>query len=151
MLAASLLILMFRLFYDNYINHGELLDKTEFSFFFRGWRNIFLYWWLLAFWHYSIILLVMFAMKSSIATWAPLYVFHQCILLAIGIYATKTKDIGFACIFIILCEAVRMLMKSHSYFRTKLLYLKQNTHKNWQPKQKQDSEVQILPEIKITL
>lgn len=83
----------------------------------------------------------------------PLYVIHQTVLIMIGISVSDVKKIGFACVFIILCEAVRMLMKSHSYFRTKLLYLKNNEFQAWVPKRrrKNSGEKEEPPKIKITL
>lgn len=124
MLAASLLVLMFRLFYDNYIINGEVFDKNEFGYFFRGWKNVFFGWWALALWHYTMIILVYLAMKTRVYLWLPLYFLHQIVLVMIGIKIATIKKIGFACVFVVLCEAFRMVMKSHSYFRTKLLYLK---------------------------
>jgi hypothetical protein len=38
---------------------------------------------------------------------------------------------GFGSITIIMAEAIRMIMKGHSYFRTKLLYLKDNSYKDF--------------------
>ena len=79
-------------------------------------------------------------MKTKIYIWLPLYIMHQTILLTIGIITAKNQELGFACVFIMLCEAVRMLMKSHSYFRTKLLYLKENRYKKWIPKNKKSKK-----------
>jgi hypothetical protein len=36
---------------------------------------------------------------------------------------------GFGSIMIIMSEAVRLIMKEHSYFRTKLLYLTNNPYR----------------------
>ena len=124
MIAASLIVLMFRLVYDSYITKGSIIDTIELRHFFRGWQYIFLNWWVLTFIHFSIILIVFLAMKTRMYVWLPAYIANQTILISYGISVSQKDDLGFACIFIILCEAIRMLMKSHSYFRTKVLYLK---------------------------
>lgn len=85
MMAASLLILTFTLSYDNYVSKGSLIDMVAFMDFFRGWERIFLAWWLLAFVHFSIILILFVALKSSAKVWIPLYLFHQFALINIGI------------------------------------------------------------------
>lgn len=124
MIAASLIVLMFRLVYDSYVTKGSIIDVMELRHFFRGWHKIFLSWWVLTLIHFSIIPIVFLAVKTSKYLWLPIYAIHQIVLMYYGISASQNEDIGFACIFIIMCEAIRMLMKSHSYFRTKLLYLK---------------------------
>lgn len=86
--------------------------------------KVFLTWWLLAFIHFTIIALVFVAVKTTATTWIPLYIIHQIALLYVGISSVIGEPLGFASVFIVLCETVRMVMKSHSYFRTKLLYLK---------------------------
>ena len=123
MMAASLLILTFTLCYDNYVSKGNLIDMVAFMDFFRGWERIFLTWWLLTFVHFSIILILFVALKSSAIVWIPLYFLHQFALINIGIRSVVNQPLGFATIFIGLCETIRMVMKSHSYFRTKMLYL----------------------------
>lgn len=45
---------------------------------------------------------------------------------------SKTSDLGFASVIIIMTEAIRMTMKGYSYFRTKLLYLTDNNYKNFE-------------------
>jgi hypothetical protein len=134
MTCASLLILTFCLVYDSYVTKGSIIDVVAFKYFFRGWESVFITWWLLAFVHYSIILIVFLAVKTSAKIWIPLYIFHQYALLHIGINeATSEKPLGFASVFIVLCETIRMVMKSHSYFRTKMLYITDNPYKNINP------------------
>lgn len=131
MTCASLLILTFCLVYDSYVTKGSIIDVVAFKYFFRGWESVFITWWLLAFVDYSIILIVFLAVKTSAKIWIPLYIFHQYALLHIGINeATSEKSLGFASVFIVLCETIRMVMKSHSYFRTKMLYITDNPYKN---------------------
>lgn len=124
MSAASLLILTFCLIYDSWVTKGSILDVVAFKHFFRGWTSVFITWWLLALNHFTIILMVFIALKTTAKIWIPLYVFHQASLLYIGINEALNEPLGFASVFIVLCETIRMVMKSHSYFRTKLLYLK---------------------------
>ncbi len=49
-------------------------------------------------------------------------------LIKIATYFTQGGEHGFASIVVMMAEAVRMVMKSHSYFRTKLMYLKENSY-----------------------
>ena len=124
MISASLLVVAFCLIYDSYVTKGSIIDVVAFKYFFRGWENVFLTWWLLAFIHFTIVVLVFIALRTTAKIWIPLYVIHQSALLYVGISQAIDKPLGFASVFIVLCETIRMVMKSHSYFRTKLLYLK---------------------------
>lgn len=133
MMAASLLIVAFCLIYDSYVTKGSIIDVVAFKHFFRGWQKVFLTWWLLAFIHFTIIALVFVAVKTTAMTWIPLYIIHQIALLYVGISSVIGEPLGFASVFIVLCETVRMVMKSHSYFRTKLLYIKKNNYKDYNP------------------
>lgn len=133
MMAASLLILTFTLIYDSYVTKGSILDVVAFKHFFRGWETVFLTWWLLAILHYTIVILVFIALRTGKAVWMPLYVLHLTALLYFGISEANNNPLGFASKFIVLCETIRMAMKSHSYFRTKLLYLKNNPYKDINP------------------
>jgi sterol O-acyltransferase len=130
MMAASFLILAFCLVYDNYITKGSLIDVVAFKDFFRGWEGIFLTWWLLAFAHFTIIPILFISLRNSKMIWIPLYIAHQAVLIHIGVKAVLSQDLGFASVFIALCETIRMVMKSHSYFRTKMLYLTDNKYKD---------------------
>lgn len=133
MMAASLLILTFSLVYDTYVTKGSLIDVVAFKYFFRGWERIFLTWWLTAFIHFTIIILVFIAVRTSPKIYIPLYIIHQVVLINVGIKAVLSQHLGFATVFIGLCETTRMAMKSHSYFRTKILYLTDNKYKNINP------------------
>jgi len=133
MMAASLLIVTFCLVYDSYVTKGSIIDAVALKHFFRGWESVFITWWFLAVVHYSIIILVFIAIKTSMKIWLPLYILHQFSLLYIGINEAVHQPLGFASVFIVLCETIRMVMKSHSYFRTKLLYLTDNPYKNFNP------------------
>lgn len=85
MISASLLIVTFCLVYDSYVTKGSIIDAVSLKHFFRGWESVFITWWLLAFVHYTIIVLVFVAVKTTAKVWAPLYVLHQSALLYIGI------------------------------------------------------------------
>lgn len=123
MMAASMMILTFTLCYDNYVSNGYLIDLDTFNQFFKGWQRIFIAWWLLALVHFTIILVLFVAVKTSAKVWIPLYIFHLYSLVHVGVSTVYNQPLGFATIFIALCETTRMVMKSHSYFRTKMLYL----------------------------
>lgn len=85
MMAASFLIVTFCLVYDSYVTKGSIIDAVALKHFFRGWESVFITWWLLAFAHYSIIVLVFIAVKTNVKVWLPLYIIHQITLLYIGI------------------------------------------------------------------
>lgn len=127
------MIVTFCLVYDSYVTKGSIIDAVALKEFFRGWEIVFLTWWLLAFIHFSIIVIVFVSVKSSKWVWIPLYVLHQVALLYVGIKEATTHPLGFASVFIVLCETIRMVMKSHSYFRTKMLYLTNNPYRDFNP------------------
>ena len=131
MVVASFCVLTFCLVYDNYVVDGELMDMTAFLKFFRGAQTVFVSWWILVFCHFTIIPITYIAIQTSIKIWLPLYVLHLMVLIAFPGYISTGDHLGFASGFIIMCEGVRMLMKSHSYFRTKLLYIKPNQYKDF--------------------
>ena len=153
MMCASFIILTFTLVYDSYVSKGSIIDSMQLFSFFRGWQVVFLAWWIIAGFHFTIIFVVYFALKSKAIMWIPLYILHQAILYGYVIFVCTNREIGFACVFIISCEGIRMVMKSHSYFRTKLLYLKDNDYKNFDPYHKEgDPKKAVGPaKVKITM
>ena len=126
MMCASFIVLTFSLVYDSYVTTGTILDSVAWRDFFRGWGEVFVAWWKLTFIHFTIIFLVKIALKTTIKVWLPLYILHQALLYGYAISVSLNNELGFASVFILSCEGIRMVMKSHSYFRTKLLYLKDN-------------------------
>lgn len=133
MMCASFIILTFSLFYDSYTSKGSIIDLVAFNNFFKGWQTVFLCWWILAIIHFSVIIVVSIALKTTAIVWMPLYILHQASLFGFAVWCIITNQLGFASVFVIACESIRMVMKSHSYFRTKLLYLKENEYKNYNP------------------
>lgn len=69
----------------------------------------------------------------------PIYFIHQACLLGLAIYVSENEKLGFASVMVIMAEATRMVMKSHSYFRTKVLYLTDNEYKHLEIKGKRAS------------
>lgn len=124
MVVASFCILTFCLIYDSYITHGNVINVTAFLYFFRGSEKVFLSWWIMAVIQYGIILITKVALITNIYVWLPLYLIYLTFLVYYPISVVSSEHLGFASVFIIMCEGIRMLMKSHSYFRTKLLYIK---------------------------
>ena len=152
MVVASFCILTFCLLYDNYITHGAIINVTAFLYFFRGAQIVFLSWWMLAFIQYTIIPITKFAMKSSIIIWGPIYIVHLGFLVYLPISIVTTMDMGLGSVFILMCEGVRMMMKSHAYFRTKLLYLKENDYKDFEVQGiRVNDDKKNSPKIKITM
>lgn len=131
MMIASFLILTISLLYDNYLRSGMLLDMLSLKEIFSGVQGVVQVWVLLVGVHFTIIPLTKLALATTIFVWLPLYLVHIFALLWLATDASRAKDIGFGSVFIVMGEAVRMAMKSHSYFRTKLLYLKDNQYKHY--------------------
>ena len=131
MVVASFIILTVSLFYDSYVQKGQILDIFSFLKFFSGAKTVIFSWLILA----TIFFLIVFIMKIALRTnryiWIPLYVCHVSANLTVAIYFAKSEDLGFASVLIIMAESVRMLMKAHSYLRTKLLYLKENRYRDF--------------------
>ncbi len=99
---------------------------------FQGWHSVLLYWLALICIHYTIIPITKICINNcKKKVWIPLYIIHQSLLLVLGMHVSQTKKLGFASVMIIMAEATRMLMKSHSYFRTKMLYLTDNQYKDF--------------------
>lgn len=152
MVVASFCILTFCLLYDNYITHGAIINVTAFLYFFRGTQKVFLSWWMLAILQYTIIPITKIGLKNPIFVWAPIYVVHLVCLVYLPISIVTSADLGLGSVFILMCEGVRMMMKSHSYFRTKLLYLKENEYKNFEVQGiRVNDDQKNSPKIKITM
>lgn len=77
---------------------------------------------------------------------------HLVTLIWFPISIVISSEMGLGSVFIVMCEGVRMLMKSHSYFRTKLLYLKENDFKDFEVQGvRVNDEEKNSPKIKITM
>ena len=151
MVVASFCILTFCLLYDNYITTGTVINMTAFVKFFRGSDTVFLNWCILVLIHFSIIPLVKIALKTKIFVWLPLYISHILCIVYFSLQVSYTANLGFASVFIIMCEGTRMFMKSHSYLRSKLLYLKNNSFKDYEVQgRKVNGEDKNDPKMKIT-
>jgi len=131
MVVASFVILTFSLFYDNFVKKGEILDMIGFFEFFRGSKTVILAWITLSFLFFCIIFVTKIALVTSFYIWLPLYASYITALASTAIFFVKSDDIGFASVIIIMAELVRMIMKAHSYFRTKLLYIKDNPYRDF--------------------
>lgn len=98
---------------------------------FAGFTRVGVIWVLLSCIHFTIILIVKIGLKTSKRVYIPLYLAHITALLGTAMWFSEDDTFGFVCIIILMAEATRMVMKSHSYFRTKMLYLTQNDYKNF--------------------
>jgi hypothetical protein len=73
--------------------------------------------------------------KTVILAWITLaivFIFYIVFLTSIAVYFAKSDDFGFASVIIIMAELTRMIMKAHSYFRTKMLYITNNPYKDFE-------------------
>jgi sterol O-acyltransferase len=131
MVVASFIILTFSLLYDGYIKKGQVLDMIALFQFFNGARTVIITWLTMSCVFFCIVLVTKLALRTSRYVWIPVYILHSTINLSIAMYFARSEDLGFASIVIIMCESVRMLMKAHSYIRTKVLYLKDNPYRDF--------------------
>ena len=131
MVVASFIILTFSLFYDSYIQKGEIVDMIAMFNFFSGAKTVIMAWMILAVIFFCIVFITKLALRTPNYIWFPIYIAHASANIYVATYFSKSEDLGFASILIIMAESVRMIMKAHSYIRTKLLYLKDNPYKDF--------------------
>jgi hypothetical protein len=126
MVMASFIILTVSLLYDSFMKKGEIVDMIALFGFFRGTKSVIVAWIALSLIFFCIIFITKIALKTTRYIWIPLYLCHITVLLSAATYFSKSSEMGFGSVIIIMAEAIRMIMKAHSYLRTKLLYLKEN-------------------------
>lgn len=100
--------------------------------FFKGAKTVILAWITLAFVFFCIIFVTKIALVTSYYVWLPLYISYIAFLTSIAVYFAKSDGLGFASVIIIMAELTRMIMKAHSYFRTKMLYITDNPYKHFE-------------------
>jgi sterol O-acyltransferase len=132
MMVASFIILTFALLYDAYIEKGEFVDVIALLTFFKGAKIVIIAWLVLSCIFFSIIIVTKIALRTSKWVWMPLYIIHPIANLSVATLFATSTELGFASSIIIMCESVRMIMKAHSYFRTKMLYLSDNPYKDFE-------------------
>jgi sterol O-acyltransferase len=128
MVAASFIPLTVLIIIDNYNKYGELLDIKTFWKCFEGIDKVLVCWWLLTLVEFSVVPLVYYTIKMELTrwVWVPLYVLQQAVLLCLPSMCVEMFQPGFGACMIIMIEGARMMMKSHSYFRNKILYCTDN-------------------------
>lgn len=100
--------------------------------FFKGAKTVILAWITLAVVFFCIIFVTKIALVTSPSLWVPLYITFIIFLISVAGYFVKSDDLGFASVIIIMAELTRMIMKAHSYFRTKMLYITNNSYKHFE-------------------
>ena len=100
--------------------------------FFSGSHTVILAWLCLSTLFFCIVFVMKIALRVNRYVWIPIYLCHCALNLAIATHFTSTEGLGWASIIVIMAESIRMLMKAHSYIRTKLLYLKKNPYKDFE-------------------
>ena len=130
--AASFVPLTILIVIDNFSKYGELLDIHTFGECFRNADKMFICWWMLAFVNYTIVPLVYYSisLKLSVWIWVLIYLAHQLLLLCLPSMFVDKYNPGFGACMIIMIEGARMMMKSHSYLRNKMLYCTNNRFRN---------------------
>ena len=83
---------------------------------------MFISWWILSIFNFSIIFITKIALKTKIFIWLPIYIAYLTFLVYYPFSVVQSENLGFSSIFFIMIEGIRLVMKAHSYFRTKLLY-----------------------------
>lgn len=104
----------------------------ELTSFFVGIRTVCVAWLALISIFFTIILLMKFALQSSAYLWVPLYIGHIALMGLVATHFSQSEGLGFGSVMIIMAEAIRMMMKAHSYLRTKLIYLTDNPYRNFE-------------------
>ena len=132
MVVASFIILTLSLFSNSYIKNGEVLDMMAMFAVFKGTETVIMAWVVMTTVFYLILVVTKIALRTSRYVWIPLYITHLSLILYVATHFAGTKHLGFASIIIIMAEATRMVLKAHSYIRTKLLYLKDNPYKDFE-------------------
>lgn len=128
MVAASFIPLTILIVIDNYNKYGELLDINTFWRCFDRIDKVLMCWFVLATIGFTVVPLVHYTVKLNLSKllWIPLYLLHQLALLCLPTLFVEKYQPGFGACMIIMIEGARMMMKSHSYFRNKLLYCTDN-------------------------
>jgi len=131
MVVASFIILTFSLLYDSYIQKGEIVDMLALYTFFMGGKTVILAWILMTMVFFCIILVTKVSLITRFYIWGPLYILQITAIITIAVHFSRVEGLGFGSVIIIMAESIRMIMKGHSYLRTKLLYLTDNPYKNF--------------------
>jgi hypothetical protein len=131
MVVASFIILTFSLLYDSYIKKGEIVDMLALYTFFMGVKTVVLAWIIMTMIFFSIILITKVSLVARYYIWLPLYIGQIAAIISTAVHFSRVQDLGFGSVIIIMAEAIRMIMKGHSYLRTKLLYLTDNPYRNF--------------------
>jgi hypothetical protein len=105
---------------------GELVDMLSLYMFFMGGKAVFIAWIALISIFFTIILVTKIAIKTSWYIWLPLYIGHIAAIVTVSTQFSQVEGLGFGSVIIIMAEAIRLIMKAHSYLRTKLIYLKES-------------------------
>lgn len=97
-----------------------------------GGKTVFIAWIALVSIFFAIILVTKIAIKTSWYIWIPIYIAHIALVVTVATQFSQVEGLGFASVIIIMAESIRMMMKAHSYLRTKLIYLTENPYKNFE-------------------
>ena len=99
---ASFIILTCSLFYDSYMQNGEIVDMSELHRIFKGTKVVIMAWISLFFIFFTIIFVTKFAINSSFYLWLPLYILYVFLLLSVAAYYSQQEGLGFASVIIIM-------------------------------------------------
>jgi hypothetical protein len=131
MVVASFIILTFSLLYDSYMKKGEIVDMLALYTFFMGGKTVILTWILMTMLFFCIVLITKISLVTRYYVWMPLYLLQITAIISTAVHFSGTEGLGFGSVIIIMAEAIRFIMKGHSYLRTKLLYLTENPYRHF--------------------
>lgn len=129
MIVAAAICLAFNLMVNDYFTTGNVIDIGTLLWCFSGMSQIIRPWLVNHLISFLIIPLVQMILKLNLRyyIWLPLHLALQMSILYNGFSAASSiASLGFASKMSILCETVRVVLKTHSYIRNKLLYCRKN-------------------------
>ena len=121
---AIMSLFFINLMLQDYIDNGYFINITTLTWCFSKVDIVITTWVLMFMYSYLVIWLVKSIVIVSISyrIWIPLYIIYQLILVVFAGFITRFCELSFGSSMIVMCECFRLMMKIHSYFRTKLLY-----------------------------
>ncbi|CAD8085668.1 unnamed protein product [Paramecium primaurelia] len=155
MMMASMFILMGNLWIQDYLERGIIFDMETFFWCFQTPVLVAELWFALVLSSYLTVYWVNYCYQNKIKSFTAILVFslHQIISILAACYMTSAWVNGFGSRMIVMCEAVRMMMKNYSYARNKMLYGTENKYKYYILQQFEKKGITkqnaLLPDINI--
>lgn len=136
MVVAAAICLGANLMFDDYFNKGVFIDFSLITSCFQGFFLIVRPWLIIHLFSYMVVPFTQLIIKLHIKSyfWIPVFLSLQFSIFYTGFGSIKTIDgLGMASITSLLCETMRIVLKTHSYIRNKLLYCTKNKYQKFIP------------------